>query len=76
MNLLTLIEGDGTKTRLSIGVDAIAFQMAVFFRKRNGMAAILETVEELVVTDREEAARANLYMHEWRSFDGVLTTVK
>jgi hypothetical protein len=76
MNLLTLIEGDGTKTRLSIGVDAIAFQMATFFRKRTGMAAILEAVEEPVITNVEEAARANLYMLEWRSFDKVLTAVE
>jgi hypothetical protein len=76
MNLVTITEEDGTKTRMSIGADNVAVEVAHFYRKIIKLSATLENVDELVSTDEEEATRANRYMKEWRMFGKGLIAVK
>lgn len=76
MNLVTLTEEDGTETRMVIGADNIAVEVAHFYRKIIKLSATLENVDEVVSIDEEESGRAERYMNEWRMFGKDLIAVK
>lgn len=77
MNVVTIWEEDGTKTRLSVGADNIAFEVATFYRKIIKLNVLLESgTEPIVVEDEAEIKRADRYMNEWRLFGKSLGTVK
>jgi len=76
MILLTLTEGDGTATRIPIGVFEIACSMAAFFQDL-GLGTAMIKLEDGVSVDRSqtEMNTATLFMAEWRKFGNVLTAV-
>ena len=77
MNLLTITEEDGTATRLSVGADNIALEVAYFYRKIIKLDVSIENVDTTPkLEDEEEQARADRYMNEWRMFGKDLIAVK
>lgn len=71
MNILTIWEDDGQTTRIVIPIDAIAIEMAGYFKNELGLATLLESQYPYPIKlDEEETERANLYVNEWRNFGG------
>ena len=75
MILLTVTEGNGVMTRVPVGVNAIALQMAIYFQDEAGLEVELDNVETFTVTDDQEEQRANYLRSEWRCFGNPLMAV-
>ena len=69
MNILTIWEKDGGTTRIRIPVDAIAIDMARYFREEIELLTMLESTDEHLSLEGEEEERATLYLNEWRNFN-------
>lgn len=76
MNILTLTERNGTTTRIPIGVDAIALEMADFFKYAIELDVALDEAENLDDVSELEKTRADYLMKEWREHSNPLTVVK
>ena len=77
MILLTVTEGNGVMTRVSVGVDAIAIQMAMYFQDEIGLEVELDRVENsiAIALDEQEEQRAEYLKSEWRCFGNPLMAV-
>ena len=62
-------------TRVPVGVNAIALQMAIYFQDEAGLEVELDNVETFTVTDDQEEQRANYLRSEWRCFGNPLMAV-
>jgi len=79
MILLTLTEGDGITTHLSIGVDPIAVKMGDFFENVIGLEVEYDKIDSVylpTVRNQEESQRAEYLIREWRKYDSHLMVVK
>ena len=77
MILLTVMEGNGVMTRVSVGVPAIAIQMAMYFQDEIGLEVELDNVENsiAIALDDQERQRADYLKAEWRCFGNQLMAV-
>ena len=77
MILLTVMEGNGVITRVPVGVDAIAIQMAMYFQDDIGLEVELDKVENpiAIAIDEQERQRAEYLKSEWRCFGNPLMAV-
>ena len=76
MQQLTLTEGNGVKTRVTISVDTMATQMTRFFKNVLGLKVALDKIEKPVTMSSLEIMRARNYMTEWRAHGNHLMVVK
>ena len=77
MNLLTITEEDGTTTRLNVGADNIALEVAHFYKKIIKLGVSIQNVDATPkLENEEEQARADRYMKEWRMFGKGLVRIK
>jgi len=77
MNLLTITEEDGTATRLTVGADNIALDVAHFYKKIMKLGVSIQNVDTTPkLKDEDEQARADRYMKEWRMYGKGLVRIK
>jgi len=69
MNLITIREGDGTKTRIVAGATPMAIAIVTFFRDVINLDATIENVETLDVLPVDETERAKRYMKTWQNIN-------
>ena len=69
MNVLTIWEADGSITRIPVPVDAVAIEMARYFREEICLPVMLAEVPDSMEYDEEETERGKLYINEWRNFN-------
>jgi len=75
MEILTIIEKDGTKTRVPVELEAIANEIANYFK--DDIELVVERIKanRNIIIDENEKERAEKYITEWRSFGRNLRIV-
>lgn len=76
MQQLTLTEGNGVRTRVTISVDTMATQMVRFFKNVLELKVALDKIEKPATMSSLEIMRARNYMKEWLAHGNRLTVVK
>lgn len=75
MEILTIIEKDGTKTRVPVELEAIANEIANYFKDDIGLVVERIRTNRNIILDNNEKERADKYITEWRSFGRNLSIV-
>jgi len=77
MILLTVTEGNNVITRVLVGVNPIAIQMAMYLQDEAGLEVELDNIENTIELnlDIQEQQRAEYLMSEWRIFGNPLRAV-
>lgn len=75
MEILTIIEKDGTKTRVPVELEAIANEIANYFKDDIELVVERIRTNRNIILDDNEKERADKYITEWRSFGRNLSIV-